>query len=500
MKPLWDHPHIGRAALVVTAGVAAATFFRLTGFAATAILFTDECWHALVALAIVGAKGLVTTTTAVLAEPLPLDYPPLFHLLTAVGYVVVGLPVFFYLNLVVAAGLLVLVLIGPGRLLDPVQKGSVALALLATPLFVMYNLRLYTEMLTTLVFFGSWWWFAKALRDGRKQDAFWSGIFTGLLVWTKQTGLVVLGFYGLVLLWTVVRKQRARSQVLAWIVGPAAVIAAGYLGPTFARGEHPLLFAYPTQHAELWSAHMIYVPLSIFWDTLKATYGTITLVMLGLPVAILLARDRRGYPYHYLVVLLALLALMFFIDRRIVERHTLLLLPLAAFLAVDALQRLGGRPATLAGFLVLLSMAIHHVATMPNYRVNFNPSKEFMQMTATIAQNTPPHARIVTQWFSEVRYYTGRELLWPVPTSDDPPVELFTEQSSDLWYQRLQARKVDYLLIDDRYIADRTEFRFSRATLANLDALTRQGRARLAASAGALRLFQIVPASGSPSP
>ena len=87
-----------------------------------------------------------------------------------------------YLNLAIALALLGLILIGPGTLLAPMQRASLALGLLATPLFAMYSVRFYVEMLTAAVFFCSWWWFAAALRNGRRHDAVLSGIATGLFV------------------------------------------------------------------------------------------------------------------------------------------------------------------------------------------------------------------------------------------------------------------------------------------------------------------------------
>ena len=60
------------------------------------------------------------------------------------------------------------------------------------------------------------------------------------------------------------------------------------------------------------------------------------------------------------------------------------------------------------------------------------------------------------------------------------------------WYERLRARGLDYLLVDDRYISEQPPVvGFSRPTLANLDALVQDGRVQSVARAGPLRPFQV---------
>jgi len=503
-RAAWDDARLGAVALGVAAAVAVIAAFRLTGFARTSIFFVDECWHALVARMMAEAHGLVTTTTAMMAGRFHMDYPPLFHLLGAAWSVWLGAPALLYFNLAVALALIALILIGPGRLLDPMQRASLALALMATPLFAMYSVRFYVEMLTAAVFFCSWWWFAKALRDarqlssvtldGQRRDAVISGIATGLLVWTKQTGLLVLGLYAAFLGWTIIRGDRTHRTTAVWVVGVASIFAAAYLGITMARGENPLLFAVSTRHHDLWSSAMegVAVQRLLFLHTLWATWGVLPFVLMFLPIAVLVTNRRHDYPYAPLLVLLGILVAVFLIDRRLVERHTLFLLPLIAFLGVDALTRLGGRQGTQVGFVMIFLVAVVHGATMPNYRVNFNPSRDFVEMARTIGQRTPPDSTIASVWWAELRYHTGRKVIWPVPNLDDPPVELFSEQSADTWYERLRARKLDYLLVDDRYVSERPALGFSRHTLTILDALARDGRVKPVAQSGPLRLFQVL--------
>jgi hypothetical protein len=372
----------------------------------------------------------------------------------------------------------------------------VALVLLATPLFAMYSVRFYAELLTTLIFFGSWWWFANAIQTTRQRDALLAGIATGLLIWTKQTGILVLGLYALFWMWTLFRGGSEQRRIAGWVVVTAAVVAAPYFGLTIWRGENPLLFLRPTKHAELWAASMagVQVPRSIFLHTLRLTYGLLPLALLAIPLALLATSKRREYPHAPLVALFASIALVFLLDQRIVERHTLFLLPLVAFLGMDALKRLTGSRGTLAGVAVLALVAGWHVFSMPNYRVPFNASRNFAEMARTIVQQTPANATILTVWWAEVRYHTGRPTLWPVPNLGDPPVELFEDQPSEkTWYERLRARGIDYLLVDERYVAEQPGFGFSRSTLANLEALTRSGRAQLVARSGPLYLFRVRP-------
>lgn len=357
----------------------------------------------------------------------------------------------------------------------------------------MYSVRFYVEMLAALVFFCSWWWFAKALRDHRRSDAIVSGVATGLLVWTKQTGLLVLGFYGLFLFWTTVRRQADQRRVTRWVLGTAIPIATAYLVFAFAQGENPLVFAFPTRHAELWSATMRSVQVSrrIFLDTLWATYGWLPLMLLVAPLVVIATAGRRQYPHGLLVALVALLALVFWFDHRIVERHTLVLLPLVAFLGVDAAARLAGPRGVLVSFAVILTVSAAHLATMPNYRVQFNPSRNFMTVAHLIKEHTHPDATILTMWWGEIRYHTARNVLWPSANLEDPPVELWTAPTPDDWYTRLRTRGIDYMLVDERYVVDQPGMGFSRQTLAATEELTRDGRAPLVVRIGAYRLYQV---------
>lgn len=486
---------VSRLAIGAAVAVAAFWLVRLAGFAGTSIFFVDECWHAVVAQAMAASRGLLTSTTALMADRYELDYPPLFHLANAVLAGSVGPRAFIWFNLGVAVFLLGLILIGPGGLLDPIQRASVALVLTATPLFAMYGLRFYAEMLTALLFFASWWWFAVALRTLRIRDAAIAGIAGGLLVWTKQVGWLVLALYGGYFLWTCLRRDTAARRVAAWVVGLALAVSAPYAILTVARGEHPWLFAYPLRHAALWHAVMAgaEVPRRVFLSTLWATYGPLPFILAVLPLGLAFkGAARRAYPHWPLVILLVLLAAVFVVDRRLVERHTLFLLPLAAVLGVDALTRWGGARATLAGFVVVAFIAVHHVSTMPNYRVGFNPSRDFAQMAEVIRRYTPPDAKILTPWWVEVRYHTGRQVLWPVPNLDDPPLDLVVDQEAGAWDLRLRARTITHLLLDDRYVAERPGLGFSRQTWDHLTRLSAEGRVRPLARAGPYRLFEVI--------
>ena len=89
-RTAWNDDRLGAVALAAAAVLAVMFAFRSIGFARTSIFFVDECWHALVVRMMAEAHGLVTTTTAMMAGRFHMDYPPLFHLLGAVGYAWAG--------------------------------------------------------------------------------------------------------------------------------------------------------------------------------------------------------------------------------------------------------------------------------------------------------------------------------------------------------------------------------------------------------------------------
>jgi 4-amino-4-deoxy-L-arabinose transferase-like glycosyltransferase len=489
-RPSKAAPYVATA---VALSLIALGAIRLSGFASTAIFGVDECWHALVARIMAVSGGWVTTTTDMMRGTFHMDYPPLFHLIGAGVYLFAGPQSWPYLNLAIAALLLGTIVLGRDSLVGPVERSGVALTLVATPLFAMYSVRFYTEMLTAAVFFVSWWWLALVLRDARRRDAIVSGIATGLFVWTKQTGLLVLGLYGVIWAWIMIVGPGSTRRAMTWLVAIATLFAVAFLGLMWGRGENPLLFAMPTSHPEVWSAAMgagVRVPHGIFFDTLRSTWGILPFILLLLPFVAVGIRGWRDYPYFIHLLLAAVLIAVFLIDRRLVERHTLFLVPLIAFLGVDALARLG-RPALLAGCAAIAVFAAVHVATMPNYRVNFNPSRNFAEMMRVISTTTAPDATIATVWWVEVRYHTGRNVLWPLPHLDDPPVELFDAPTADQWYERLRNRRIDYLLVDARYVGEEMGLGYSRPLLAHVPTLVSQGHMALAAARGPLSLYQV---------
>ncbi|MFZ5862936.1 MAG: ArnT family glycosyltransferase [Nitrospirota bacterium] len=465
---------------------------RLTGFASTAFFSVDECWHALVTRIMAASGGLVTTTTEIMRDPYHLDYPPLFHAIGAALYNLFGPSAWFYLNIAIGATLLGFIVLGRNALVGPVERSALALALLATPLFAMYSLRFYVEMLTAALFCVSWWRLALVLQHAARRDAIVSGAATGLLVWTKQTGLLILAVYLVVWCWVLAVGPTPKRRAMTWLVGIAGLFSVTYLGVMWIRGENPLLFLMPTRHAEVWASAMdaAQVPYGIFFDTIRATWGLVPMVLLAVPVALLVIRGRRNYPYLIHLSLLAALILVFLVDRRLVERHTLFLLPLIAFLGVDALSRFG-RPVLLSGAAVIALFATVHVVTMPNYRINFNPSRNFAEMLRVIASTTDPNATVVTEWWAEVRYHTGRQVLWPMPNLDDPPVDLFNASTADQWHERLRDRQIDYLLIDARYVSEEVGIGYSRPLLSLIPPLLAEGRLQLVAERGPLSLFRV---------
>jgi 4-amino-4-deoxy-L-arabinose transferase-like glycosyltransferase len=83
-------------------------------------------------------------------------------------------------------------------------------------------------MLSMLFTFFSFFFLAISLRKADKLKAVISGLFTGALMLSKQVGFVVLGFYGLLLLWFFL-KDKKQFKILLWVIGVSVSIYSPYL-------------------------------------------------------------------------------------------------------------------------------------------------------------------------------------------------------------------------------------------------------------------------------
>jgi 4-amino-4-deoxy-L-arabinose transferase-like glycosyltransferase len=97
-----------------------------------------------------------------------------------------------------------------------------------SPVLAINTVRFTTEMLSMLFTFFSFFFLAISLKKADKLKAAISGLFTGALMLSKQIGFVVLGFYGLLLLWFF-WKDKENFKILLWVIGVSLGTYSPYL-------------------------------------------------------------------------------------------------------------------------------------------------------------------------------------------------------------------------------------------------------------------------------
>ena len=86
-----------------------------------------------------------------------------------------------------------------------------------------------TEMLSMLMIFYSFFFTMLALK--KKQTVFivFAGLFTGLLILSKQVGLIVISYYILLFLWFSIKKNKTDTKILLYIIIISVLVISPFL-------------------------------------------------------------------------------------------------------------------------------------------------------------------------------------------------------------------------------------------------------------------------------
>jgi len=202
-------------------------FFKLHSSLGHTFFWSDENFHAYVSIVISEIKGLPAVLPDKIYGGYVYSYPPLFHIIGALFISMAGFPALKFINLI----LLILFLAGfylSIRKHYGNHEALLACLLLSlAPIIAINSIRFMAEMLSmTLVFF-SFFYLVVAIKRGKNVYAIISGLSTGLLILCKQIGIVVIGFYLMLLIWFLIRR-RQNARLLIYLIGTAALIIMSY--------------------------------------------------------------------------------------------------------------------------------------------------------------------------------------------------------------------------------------------------------------------------------
>ncbi|MGD9321733.1 MAG: hypothetical protein PVH99_17300, partial [Desulfobacteraceae bacterium] len=203
-------------------------FYKIYSFLAETYFWSDENVHAYISSLILKTHRIPFVLPEAIYGMREFSYPPLFHILSAVAMAIVGFSILKYINLILLICFVISSYILIRMYYGKYEASIVCLLLSLSAVTAINTIRFMTEMLSMVLVFFSFFFVLLSLKESKKGFAVIAGLSTGLLLLTKQVGIVVLSFYGLLFAWFLLRKSRD-----AWIMLTAVGVSVGVYLPYF---------------------------------------------------------------------------------------------------------------------------------------------------------------------------------------------------------------------------------------------------------------------------
>jgi hypothetical protein len=466
-------------------------FFKLYTFLESTSFWADENVHAYISSIILKTKSLPAVLPDDIYGGFEYSYPPLFHILGAIVMSIAGFPALKFTNLI----LLIFFLAGFYFLIRAYCGNSAAL--LATllislsPTLAMNTIRFMTEMLSMVLVFFSFMFLAAAIKKSNRFYASMSGLSTGLLLLSKQLGIVVLGFYCILLIWFFL-KHKHDVRLILYVIGTSACIFIPYFIWAVYNGIEvfgfvSLFFGNKPEWATaaVKSFRRSESALKEFAVLFYTGNGIVISASFLIPLYHFIRTRAKDRPQNYIFLMSIYLAGVMVIWHISNSRHTITLLPLITFLCGYALhQIITNKVAQRAAILLLLLIAGFQAYKMPNYRNMSNPPTALLDLAAVIQKDYSSDGRTLVIQAFDFLMYTRKPVIWPYPNLRNIPIDLFAKQAPDKLYALLKQYNIDYILIDMRYVSGADSFNgrnFPLSFVRNCEKLDQQGKLSLKA-------------------
>ena len=451
--------------------------------------WADENFHAYITSVIVEAKRLPAVLPENIYGDFEFSYPPFFHILSALVMAVAGFETLKFVNL----ALLILFLAAFYGLIRK-HYGYTA-ALLAgllislSPILAINSIRFMTEMLSMVLVFFSFFYLLVAIKKDKRLYAILSGLSTGLLILSKQVGIVVLGFYGALLLWFLIRRRRD-VRLMLWVIATALGVVAPYL--IWAIYHRIEIFGFISLFLGTkpeWAAAAVKSfrrydsGLKEFGFLFYKGNGVAISASFLIPLYHFIRTRAKDAPQNYIFLMSFYLAGVMAVWHITNRRHLITLLPLLAFLFGYALQQIiKNRTAISVLILLLLILAGIQTSRMPNFRQHYNAPQEFLDLTTTIRQDAASNGKTLVIYAFDTVMYTRKPVIWPHPDLRSIPTDLFEKQPPRKLYDLLKHYNIDFILVDMRYVFKMENYigrNYPLPFIANCDRLLAQGKLSL---------------------
>jgi hypothetical protein len=466
-------------------------FFKLFSSLENTFFWADENVHAYISSVILKSHGIPAILPDDIYGGYKYSYPPFFHILSAFVMAIGGFPALKFTNFILS----VLFLIGFYFLIRKFYGNSEALLacilISLSPTIAINSIRFMTEMLSMVLIFLSFFSLAAALKKANHTYAIISGLSTGLLLLSKQLGIVVLGFYCLLLVWFFLKHKKDVKLILYVIVTATCIFIPYFFWAVYNGIEvFGFLSVFFGTKAE-WATEAVKSfrrydsSIKEFAHLFYKGNGFVISAAFLLPIYHFIKSRAKDRPQNYIFIMTVYLAAVMVVWHITNSRHTITLLPLIAFLfGYTARQIISHKNAIRIIIVSLLIVASYFAFQMPNYRKTYNAPREFVEFNEIIKRdNISTGKTLVVHWLDTVMY-SGKPVIWPNPDLRTIPINLFKKQSPDKLYDLLMHYNIDYILIDLRFVSTHDNFfgrNYPLSFVKNCETLENQGKLRLRA-------------------
>ena len=475
--------------------------FQLYMSLENALFWADENKHAYICSLVSKTHQIPTDLPEDLYGEYRWSYPPLFHLLGGAFMGIAGDDALKVFNLILLSAFLptFYFLIRNHYGGDTAFMACVLLTL--APVLAINTVRFTTEMLSMICFFLSFFFLMLALEKKDRIRAAISGIFTALLIFSKQVGFVVLGFYGLLLCWYF-WKNRHNFKILLWVVGITVLAYSPYL--IWALYNRIEILGFVSVFLGLtekpaWTGSVLKTfqrynsGILEFFHLYYKSHGLLLTILLLAPGFYFVRARFKDKPRLVVLFLFLYLVLVMMAWHITNDRHTIILLPLGAFLIAYALSHtITHKWAIRTVMLALLLFAGYLTYHLLNYRQNYNAPGDFVELTEFINKEAASKGRILCLSKFDLMMYTQKQVIWPHAKLRDIPIELFERQTADELLALFRKYTIKYIVIDVARIKDIETFHGGRYPLyfvRNCERLERRGKIAFETKTGSGRYF-----------
>jgi 4-amino-4-deoxy-L-arabinose transferase-like glycosyltransferase len=433
-------------------------FYKIYSFLAETYFWSDENVHAYISSVILKTHRIPFVLPEAIYGMREFSYPPLFHILSAVAMAIVGFSILKYINLILLICFVISSYILIRMYYGKYEASIVCLLLSLSAVTAINTIRFMTEMLSMVLVFFSFFFVLLSLKESKKGLAVIGGLSTGLLLLTKQIGIVVLSFYGLLFAWFLLRKSRD-----AWIMLTAVGVSVGVYLPYFLLTiiNNVDVFGFMSawlgevEERPKWaieavrSFRMYDSSLKEFAHLFFAQHGIIISISILLPLYYFIRVRAKDSPHHHIFGMLIYLAGAMVIWHITNARHTIVLLPLITFLGGYSFVRIARKKYVVnAATVLLLTISFYSAYQMPDLRQRFNAPEDFRKIASMIKGDYSQGSRVFCIHTFGVLMYTGKPVIWPHPKLKNIPVDLVEKQDAENFYSLLKSYKIKYILLD----------------------------------------------------